>query len=317
MISSTQDINCGVPQGSLLGPLLFIIYINDFHKSSPRLSFLHFADDSSIFFSHRNPNYLVDTLNNELRCASDWIKSNKLSLNLQKTNYMLFSNSINNIPGDIVFDNTLINKESQIKFLGVTLDDKLSWKPHTNNICKTISRNIGIINKLKWYLPRNVLLTLYSTLVLPYLNYGILAWGNATVSQIQKILLLQKKAMRIICHSDYRAHTDSLFKGNNILKINDIYSLNLGTFMYQLKKKDLPKVFHNMFTTNNEYHNYPTRQASFYHLPRTRTLFANKIFTNSGPKFWNSLSPEIRETNTVYTFKRKLKAILINDYNNN
>ena len=92
-----------------------------------------------------------------------------------------------------MFDNILINKESQIKFLGVTLDDKLSWKSHINNICKTISRNIGIINKLKWYLPQNVLLALYSTLVLPYLNYSILAWGNSMVMQIQKISLLQKK----------------------------------------------------------------------------------------------------------------------------
>ena len=314
--SSTHDINCGVPQGSLLGPLLFIIYINDFHKSSPRLSFLHFADDSSIFFSHRNPNYLVDTLNNEFKLASDWIKSNKLSLNLQKTNYMLFSNSLNNIPGDIMFDNTLINKESQIKFLGVILDDKLSWKSHTINICKIISRNIGIINKLKWFLPQTVLLTLYSTLVLPYLNYGILAWGNSMATQLQKILLLQKKVMRIICRSDFRAHTDSLFKSNNILKVSDIYTLNLGSFMFQLNKRDLPKVFYNMFNTNNQFHSYPTRQSSFYHLPRTRTLFANKIFTNSGPKFWNSLSSEIRECNTIYTFKRKLKTLLINAYEN-
>ena len=137
------------------------------------------------------------------------------------------------------------------------------------------------------------------------------------VTQLQKILLLQKKAMRIICHSNYRAHTDFLFKSNRILKVNDIYNLNLGVFMFQLNRKELPKVFYNMFTTNDQYHNYPTRQASFFHLPRTRTLFANKIFTNSGPKFWNSLSPEIRETNTVYTFKRKLKISLLNAYNNN
>ena len=191
--SSTKIVHCGVPQGSLLGPLLFIIYINDFHKSSDRLSFIHFADDSSIFFSHPNPNYLLGTINTELNHICDWIKANKLSLNLQKTNFMLFSNSISTLPGQVMLNNTVIEKVTQTKFLGVTIDEKLTWKPHTDNICKIISRNIGIINKLKSYFPIRILLTLYSTLILPFLNYGVLAWGNSLITQLQKILLLQKK----------------------------------------------------------------------------------------------------------------------------
>ena len=137
------------------------------------------------------------------------------------------------------------------------------------------------------------------------------------ISQLQKILLLQKKAIRIICHADYLSHTDPLCKTHKILKVNDIYLLNLGIFMYQLTKNELPKLFQNMFSTNNQYHNYPTRQASSYHLPRTRTLFSNKIFTNSGPKFWNSLPSDVRESNTIYTFKRKVKSISLNAYNDN
>ena len=136
-------------------------------------------------------------------------------------------------------------------------------------------------------------------------------------TQLEKILLLQKKAIRIICHADYLSHTDPLFKINNILKVSDIYMFNLGSFMYQLAKNDLPNLFRNMFSTNNQYHNYPTRQANSYHLPRTRTIFANKIFTNSGPKFWYSLSSDIRESATIFTFKRKIKTILLNSYNGN
>ena len=136
------------------------------------------------------------------------------------------------------------------------------------------------------------------------------------ITQLQKILLLQKKAIRIICHADYLSHTDPLFKTHSILKINDIYSLNLGVFMYQLTKNELPSVFQNMFSTNNQYHNYPTRQANSYHLPRTRTLFANKIFTTSGPKLWNSLPSDIRDCNTIYTFKRKLKTLSLMTYEN-
>ena len=209
--SDTKMVNCGVPQGSILGPLLFLIYINDFCKSSSVLSFILFADDSNIFFSHKDPRHLLATINHELKQVSEWIKANKLSLNLQKTNYMLFSNIIDELPGNIIFENTNIKRVSITKFLGVTIDKNLSWKEHVDHICKIISRNIGIINKVKYYFPTHILLNLYSTLILPHLNYGIVAWGNCADCLLNRILLLQKKAMRIICHADFRSHTDALF----------------------------------------------------------------------------------------------------------
>ena len=106
--SSHQTISCGVPQGSLLGPLLFLLYINDFHYSSNVLSFIFFADDSSVFFSHKNPEILLETVNSELKKVTLWIRANKLSLNLQKTNYMLFSNSLRDLPGGVLFDDAII-----------------------------------------------------------------------------------------------------------------------------------------------------------------------------------------------------------------
>ena len=119
---------------------------------------------------------------------------------------MLFSNKINNLP-----DNTVHENVSVTRFLEVLIDNKLSWKHHIDSICKTISRNIGVINKLKYFIPCRTLLTLYHTLILPYINYGITAWGCATQAQIHRILLLQKKALRIIFQTQFRAHTDILF----------------------------------------------------------------------------------------------------------
>ena len=291
--------------------MLFILYINDFRNSSNLLSFLLFADDSNIFFSHRNPQYLLDTINAELHSVTDWIKSNKLSLNLEKTNFMLFSNSLDNLPGQIMFDGTSLKRVHNSKFLGIIIDEDLSWKPHVNNVCSIVSRNIGIINKLKQSFPHSILKSLYYAIVYPYLTYGILAWGNANKTLMERILLLQKKALRIICNTDYRAHTSCLFSSSKILKINEIYSLQLGVFMFLLNNHELPCIFDSMFLKNQHFHSYPTRQSGSFHLPRTRTLFANHIFTFTGPKLWNAMPQNLTQLKSVHTFKRNFKRKLL------
>ena len=312
--SYQRSISCGIPQGSLLGPLLFIIYINDFQNSSQILSFILFADDSNIFFSHRNPQILLHTLNEELKLVQAWINSNKLSLNVEKTHYMLFSNSTKALPGNILIDNTSISQVDSTKFLGIYIDSDLSWKVHTNYLCKLLSRNTGILNKLKHEFPSKILLSLYSTLILPYLNYGVLAWGNGTKTQLDRILLIQKRAIRNINNTGFLSHTSQLFFNNKLLRIPDIYLYNLGIFMYQLSINELPTVISSLFTINNAIHPYPTRQSNFFHLPRIRTNFAKKTFTFSGPKYWNDLPLEITESTSLFLFKRKLKLFLLNGY---
>ena len=167
--SDLSDVICGVPQGSLLGPLLFILYINDFQYASDVVSVILFADDSNIFLSHKDPKTLLNTINTELHKITTWIHANKLSLNLKKTNYMLFSNSVTNLPGDISFDNVLINRVNSTKFLGLHIDESLNWKTHINNLCKLLSKNTGVLNRLKLYLPtlfcnEDSLFDYYSTL---------------------------------------------------------------------------------------------------------------------------------------------------------
>ena len=310
-----QNVNCGVPHGSLLGPLLFI-YINDFCKSSDVLSFILFADDSNLFYSHRNPNSLVNVVNSELDKVTQWIKANKLSLNLQKTKYMLFSNSIDTLPKNIIFDDTPLEVVSFIKFLGISVDNKLSWKYHIDNTCKIISQNIGIINKLKFHFPTSSLLMLYSSLILPYLNYGILTWGNTQQTLLNRLLLLQKKSLRIIYHSAPLSHTDLLFVNGRLLKTNDLYLLHVGQFMYKYSKKTLPHIFDAMFPLNRSVHDYPTRRSNEFHLPLFRTLLAKKSFMYDGPRFWNSLSESIKNSPSLNSFKKNLKTFLLISYSN-
>ena len=312
--SELRNINCGVPQGSLLGPLLFIIYINDFYRSSDMASFISFADDTNLFFSHTNPNTLVEIVNFELEKIIQWIRANRLSLNLQKTKYILFSNSIDSLPTDLVFDDTHLEKVTHSKFLGVIIDNKLSWKVHVDNISKKKSRNIGILNRLKTQLPSSALLTLYSSLTLPYLNYGLLAWGNAHQNILDKLLLLQKRAVRIISQADFRAHTNPFFYDNNILKVKDLYLLQLGQFMYKNTNDLLPKNFKTMFLKNRSFHQHSTRQSEEYHLPLLRTSFAKNTFIYDGPKLWNSFTDSLKNAPSLYTFKKRLKIFLFLKY---
>ena len=252
--------------------------MNDFQNSSRTLSFTLYADDSSVFFSHKSPNILLETVNNELGLVEEWICANKLSLNINKTQCMLFSNSISELPGSVYINNTVISLVDSLKFLGLTIDNKLSWKEHNLHLSKTLARNVGVINKLKMSFPKYILKSLYSTLILPYLNYGILAWGNSFNYQLDKLLILQKRVLRIICHTDRLSHTNRLFLDNKILKIHDLYNFFLGCFMFQLNSNGLPQAITSLFQKNQQLHNYPTRQSSFFfHLHRLRTVLRKRM----------------------------------------
>ena len=236
--SSLRDIVCGVPQGSILGPLLFILYVNDITFTSNVLDFILFADDTTILYSHKDINSQVNVVNKELKEVSNWYKANKLSVNASKTNYMilgtLHTTSVK-VRKDlnVSLNNTTRERVRFTKFLGVLIDECLTWKQHIDCVSKTISRNIDVMNKLKYSIPGRILHTLYCTLITPYLNYGILIWGSTCRSYLDKLIKLQKWAIRTITNSRYRSHTGPLFAKSNLLNVTDMYTLDVGVFMYK------------------------------------------------------------------------------------
>lgn len=316
--SPHNPISCGVPQGSVLGPLLFIIYVNDICNTSDIISFCLFADDTSLLYNHHNVDIAIKNLNIELIKITDWLLSNKLSINVLKTNYVIFSSRQNRYynNGNIYINGTALNQAESIKFLGTYINENLSWSKHINVLVSKISKNVGVMNRLKPVLPKNILLTLYNSLILPYLNYAILNWGNSTASQCNQILLVQKKAVRIICKTNYREHTDPLFAELKVLKFNDLYNLNLGKFMFKYKSGQLPSKFNDLFISCSSVHTHGTRSASrgdFYTIYNRTSLSKNSLISRC-VFFWNNLNLNIKQSLTLKSFSKNLKYYLLSMY---
>ena len=229
--SSSCQIRCGVPQGSILGPLLFLIYINDICNVSKVLDFILFADDTNIFFSHKDELFLSQTLNSELLSLSEWCKVNKLSINLKKCNFMIFKprQKRRTLDISVVLNNHIIAQTKEVVFLGVILDENLSWKPHILNVSRKISKSIGIIYKSSFCLSAMSLRTLYFSLVYPYLIYWITVWGSTYQTNLKRLITLQKKVIKIISNVPFDAHTDNLFRDHQILKFCQSKAIQVET----------------------------------------------------------------------------------------
>ena len=192
-----------------------------------------------------------------------------------------------------------------------TLDEHLSWKSHIAYLASKVSRSLGVISKSSFCLYKSALRTLYFSLVHPYLQYCISVWGSTYPTNLKRLVLLQKRAMRIISKSCYDAHTEPIFKSCCILPLNDMYLAEIGKIMFQYKTGSLPDVFSNTFLRRNQVHNYDTRNASSFHVPKCRTNIRRFSFQYQGPLFFNSLSPDVVSSVSVSTFKKNLKKLLL------
>ena len=147
-----------------------------------------------------------------------------------------------------------------------------------------------------------------------YLNYGILAWGASSATNLNRLLLLQKQALCIINFTEFNAHTDPLFNKGKILKVKDIYRLQLGSLMYQLTCNNLPSAIKSMFTLNSDVHSHFTHQASNFHILYTRTSLAHKTIKHKRPTLWNMLNEQLKASKTIYNFKHVFKSVTLEFY---
>ena len=325
--SDILPLSTGVPQGSILGPLLFIIYMNDISVACSNFKAILYADDTNLISSlcsfntnvypcDVNPNDISNNINVELKAIQEWLLINKLSLNIKKTKFMVFHHpqrNIENIVPRLKFHDTEVERVSEFNFLGLTIDEHLSWRPHQDKISSKLSRTIGVLNRLKRQLPSYILRMLYNSLILPFLQYSVLCWGY----NVTRITKLQKRAIRVITNAKYNAHTEPLFKKMNLLKFNDMFDICALKIYYRLLDGSLPYYVQNIFTLDDRTRRYETRLQTELPYFYPKTSVAKKCIRFYLPRFISELSTNIKDkavTHSYDGFSRYARNMAINSY---
>ena len=317
MSSDYLNLTCGVPQGSILGPLLFLIYINDLASVSPSAATILFADDTNAIYRDKSYSNLQNIINQDLKLLSRWFRENKLFLNTSKTKFIIFHTRYNLPPRDfrITLDGVDLERVTNCKFLGVIIQENLSWSDHINYVANKVSKVNGILARLKHQLPAHIMRIIYNSLFRSHLTYGICVWGGAPNTLLNRLIKLQKKAIRHVCGAKYNAHTEPLFKKINSLRLPDCFQLQCSKLMYKKKLNILHTYHASKIKTNAEIRSKSTRQDYDVFLHRS-TIFQkiNTINYKVGIS-WNSLPAEIKELEVLEpTFSKKVKQYLLSQY---
>ena len=314
--SKILPIENGIPQGSILGPLLFNLFINDLTFSSKKLKFILFADDTTVLMSDTSLSKLIVQFNDELINIYNWMNVNCLKINVTKTNFIFFGPTIltNHKNIQLFYNSSLIPRVNSIKFLGIIISSNLNWKDHIIYISKKISKNLGVIKKIKHLFPFSTILNLYYTLIYPYLLYCNFIWGKNVKNHINILKKCQNSFLRILYNLSYFTHTSPFYNMSKLLPIQHIHLLRILLFYYKIIILRKYSYFHNLLIDSNTVVSRTTRHTQDYYIYPHRTIISlNSLFV-LGIKLWSSLPKETKLLPTINKFKKSILSLLNSDH---
>lgn len=303
--SNPKRNDLGVPQGSILGPLLFILYVNDIKKTLKSCNLNLFADDTLITISDQDVVNAIGKINNDLEHVSMWLKTNKLKLNTSKTKAMLISNKpVVEVVPSVMIDGIHLDYVAEIKYLGIIIDNKLHFKKHIDFVVRKTAKKIGFFGRISNKLNIWSKILVYKCIIAPYFEYCATVLFLATDSDLQKMQKLQNRAMRIILHCNKRTRIADMLEALQWLNIKQRIYFNVLLFIYKLLNNKLPLYMCRSVFYNRDVHSYGTRKIDHFRLPNfTKTSTQNNLYYK-GLKLYNELPNEIKDAKNIRQFKK-------------
>ena len=308
--SSMMNIPIGVPQGSILGPLLFVLYMNDLPCCLKSCKVMLYADDTVLYYSSRMVCDLETKLNEDLENITVWFNNNFLTLNAEKSKFVLIGSSRKLKFCDsikVTVQGHQVNQSTTAKYLGITIHENLTWTEHVKAMSAKVNQRIGILKRLRHFLSKEELVTVYNSIILSLFDYADLVWGDKNNKVLMDDLqILQNKAAKVILGLPH-AHsaTDALQKLNWV---------KLNTRRLQHRRIAIHKCLHGtidtglILTQNCNHHSYYTRQSANLHLPKVKTEWGKQRFIYQAANDWNDLDNDIKKIANFNIFKRKLRS---------
>ena len=318
--SEKRNILAGVPQGSVLGPLLFILFINDLPLHIEHSNIDIFADDATLHNSSKDVGNINNDLQVDVNNVLQWCKQNNMVLNENKTKGLLIGTSQrlsrcqSNL--EIIVNNHKIECSEYEKLLGIQIDKSLSFVKHIDYVCKNLTSKISLLCKIKQYLPLETRKLYYNAYILPVMDYCLTVWGSTSKYQLDRILRLQKRAARIILDMPPDTPSMPLFEKLGWLTVHERLEFNKAVLLYKSTHDLTPSYISDLFEFHSS-QNYNVRSASNNNMliKRHNSKIFEKSLQYEGPRLWNSLPQPIRNSQSLPTFKTAMSNFIISKRN--